>query len=95
MSDEIRIYNEIHVERVRQDDQWGESNHAPDVWALILAKHSGRFAADALDLIAAPGYEDQAPIVAEARQRAIKVAAICVAFVECLERGKWLDGGWQ
>lgn len=83
------IFAEIALERDRQDGQWGESEYCPDVWALLISKHAGRLSADALSYLAAPGYADQYPTVMDARRRAIIVAAVSVAFVECIDRQAW------
>lgn len=80
------IYAEIHHERDAQDEQRGESDHRPDVWALIVSKHAGRLSSDALEYLAAPGDGDRHAAVMDARRRAIVVAAVCVAFVESIDR---------
>ncbi len=85
-----RILAEVAAERRNQDEQWGVSDHAPDLWALIVAKHAGRLAADALDfgdLDGGDGRDGEAYLALQQfRERCVKVAAICVAAVESIDR---------
>ena len=84
-----RVLAEVAAERQRQDEQWGVSDHAPDLWALLVAKHAGRLAGDALDL-GDLGDDGQGPdaylATRQFRERCLKVAAICVAAVESIDR---------
>jgi hypothetical protein len=85
-----RVLAEVAAERQRQDEQWGASDHGPDMWALIVAKHAGRLAADALDLGALDGADgrdgDAYLTLQQFRERCVKVAAVCVAAVESIDR---------
>lgn len=87
------VLAEVAEERQRQDEQWGESNHGPEGWALIIAKHAGRTAADALDYLDVAGADsDEYYAFMQFRDRCIKLAAICVAAAECIDRAEWMDG---
>ena len=82
-----RVLAEVAAERQRQDEQWGVSDHAPDLWALIVAKHAGRLAADALDFGDVAGDKGAGYLaLMQFRERCLQVAAICVAAVESIDR---------
>lgn len=72
-------------ERERQDAKWGEQNHDPFTWLAILEEEVGEFSQSALTARFG-GNED---IAAGLHLEAIQVAAVALAIVECLERGKW------
>jgi hypothetical protein len=87
-----RVLADVVYERGQQDQQWGVSDHPPHIWALIVAKHAGKLADDALDFLASGGADsDEALAFLSARERAIKIAAVCVAFAECIDRTDWFD----
>jgi NTP pyrophosphatase (non-canonical NTP hydrolase) len=78
------------AERARQDAKWGELNHDPFVYLAILHEESGELAQAALKA----RFEDQAEGARERmRAEAVQVAAVALAIVECLDRGKWTWGG--
>jgi hypothetical protein len=72
-----RVLNEVMQERTSQDQQWGEHNHDPAVWMLILTGEVGEAARDALEVNLA-GY----------RADLIQVAAAAVAAIESLDRSR-------
>jgi len=67
-------------ERVRQDVKWGEQNHHPDRWMRIIMEELGEFC-----------YEVDCGNTFM-RDEAVQVAAVALAMVECLDRGKWCEG---
>lgn len=77
---------DILAERARQDDKWGEQNHDPFAYITILVEEIGELAQAALHTRfgghAAEGL----------RTEAIHTAAVALAIVECLDRGKWSWG---
>lgn len=81
------IIAEIANERIKQDKKWGEQNHHPVLYMNILLEEVGEAAKEANDI-----YWDsnKADVLAEKmRGELIQVAAVAVAMVECLDRGKW------
>lgn len=77
------VLAEILKERGRQDDKWGEQNHDPFLWMAILAEEVGELAQAVLQA------KFGGKTLADARKEAIQVAAVAVAIIECLDRGKW------
>ncbi len=72
----IAILSEIIVERARQDAKFGaDRNHRNGKWFEILAEEVGEAAKESL--------ERRPP---KLRKELIEVAAVAVAFVECLDR---------
>lgn len=70
---------QILDERARQDEKWGEQNHHPIGWIAIAAEELGEAAKEALE----QHYQSY-------RIELIQVAAVAVAAIESLDRGKWL-----
>jgi NTP pyrophosphatase (non-canonical NTP hydrolase) len=77
--------HDILQERARQDQKWGEQNHDPLEWLGILTEEVGEFAQHANTYHWHPEQCDQAAMFEEA----VQVAAVALAIVECLKRGKW------
>lgn len=75
------LFMEVEVERAHQDGQWGglehDLRHAPETWALLLARHVGRLAGDCI----APD-RDPCTFPSDYRERLVKVAAIAIAALE-------------
>lgn len=70
------IFYDIHDERVRQNELWGEQNHDAPYWYTILAEEVGEVARSILE-------KDEKNY----REELIQVAAVCVAMVEAYDRG--------
>jgi NTP pyrophosphatase (non-canonical NTP hydrolase) len=73
----------ILCERERQDMKWGEQNHDPFTYLTVLSEEVGELAQAALH--ARFGGEKAWCV----RNEAVHVAAVALAIVECLDRGKW------
>ncbi len=71
------IYEWIDNERRRQDKKWGEQNHDNPIWLAILTEEVGEIAKDVLEEGDAPFFD---------ANEIIQAAAVCVAWLECLER---------
>lgn len=70
-------------ERRRQDEKWGEQNHDPFAYLTVLGEEYGELCQCALhDRFGGPAAE-------HIRTEAVQVAAVALAIVECLDRGKW------
>lgn len=70
-------------EREKQDQKWGEQDHDPFTYLTILMEEVGELSQAALHTKfggeAAEGL----------REEAVQTAAVALAIVECLDRGKW------
>ena len=75
MKIEPGILQDIEGERERQETKWGEQNHAPELWQVILLEEIGE-AAKALLEGDAPGY----------RAEMIQAAAVTIAAIGSLDR---------
>lgn len=75
---------DVKVERARQDGKWGEQNHWPSWYYLILAEEVGEVAKAILE-----HRED------EVRAELVQVAAVAVAMIESLDRDNAHDKNWR
>jgi NTP pyrophosphatase (non-canonical NTP hydrolase) len=80
-----RAAQDIMAERRRQVEKWGVSDHDPFLYLNILIEEVGEFAQASLQTrFGGPkGGHDHM------REEAVQVAAVALAIVECLDRGKW------
>lgn len=74
---------DVLAERQRQDAKWGEQNHDPFTYLTILTEEVGEFSQAALHA------RFGGPAAAGLREEAVQMAAVALAIVECLDRGKW------
>jgi len=75
----MKVFDEIQAERDRQDEKWGEQNHAPATWMLIAGEEFGE-AAKAL-------LQDEG---LKYRWELVQLAAVCVAMIESFDRNEGL-----
>jgi len=90
MTTQERALRDVLRERARQDEGWGEQNHDPQTYLSILIEEVGETAKEANDLRwwqANGGGRDD--IRARLYEEAVQTAAVALAIVECLLRGKW------
>jgi len=73
----------IKAERAKQDARWGEQNHNDFRWLAILSKGIGKVAACIVSHINEPMTAIGATFL---KNELIQVAAVCVAWSECIER---------
>lgn len=74
------IFDGIRAERERQDYKFGAQDHDDMTWSAILTEEVGEVAQAALEARfngAEPG---------AVREELIQCAAVCVAWIECLDR---------
>lgn len=71
-----RAIDAVIAERRRQDRKWGEQNHGPDRWSLILTEETGEVAKAALE----NGFQAYC-------DELVQVAAVALAALECAARG--------
>lgn len=88
---QARALVEVLRERAAQDERWGVSDHDPDLWLTILLKQIGHYSGATLDL---PGDASAATLDQRAllRNRAVQIAAVALAMVECAVRDTWWRG---
>jgi NTP pyrophosphatase (non-canonical NTP hydrolase) len=63
--------------------KWGEQNHDPITYLAVLVEEVGELAQAGLHL------RFGGPKAEGLRDEAVQVAAVALAIVECLDRGKW------
>lgn len=78
--------SDVINERARQDKKWGEQNHYPPFWMGILGEEFGELCQAVNETVFdngtnLGGYENM-------RKEAVQVAAVALAFIECLDRNK-------
>lgn len=79
----LPVFEAIAAERRRQDGLWGESNHHPAIWVLILAEQLGQGSSA---LLGAEYRHANHPQILEHRRQLVHLAAVAVAAIENLER---------
>jgi NTP pyrophosphatase (non-canonical NTP hydrolase) len=82
------ILAEVITERASQDDQWGEQNHLPSKWMLILMEEVGEASKEVLEAYALGDGVGLIEPLEKWRAELIQVAAVAVAAVECYDRNK-------
>lgn len=81
------VLDEVRRERTRQDLRWGWTNRDPAWHLAVLMEEVGELARALHDARFAGGVQ---AAVDNAREEAIQVAAVAVAFVEGLDGGRWI-----
>jgi len=83
---QARVMRDILEERDYQDRKWGaDRNHANADWLMILGEEVGEANKAALEYRF--GLEcEQEDKIKELRKELIQVAAVAIAFLECLDR---------
>ncbi|MBI9042899.1 MAG: MazG-like family protein [Anaerolineaceae bacterium] len=72
-------------ERTQQDKKWGKQNHDPFTYLTILMEEVGELSQAALhNKFGGPNGS-----LDHLRVEAVQTAAVALAIVECLDRGKW------
>lgn len=89
------VLDEVRQERVHQNDKWGEQNHAPAVWLMILGEEVGEATTAALeawanDPVLYPRSRDQ--WLVRYRAELLQVAAVAIAMIESLDRNELREG---
>ncbi len=83
---------DVLAERERQDVKWGEQNHDPARWLMILGEEYGEACKAGCDLTW-PNPQKPRCMVAEFRAELVQVAAVAVAMIECIDRNSKKGGG--
>jgi len=82
------VFNEIKVERVRQDAQWGGPDHDDKHDGYDWVRYINRQTSRALDALLHPRTAE----ADEYRQRLVKIAALAVAAIESHDRTRLAKG---
>lgn len=87
----------VLAERGRQDARWGQQNHAPEVWLMVLAEEVGEASQAAFEALF-PRFDKRAAQrgprpLADDRREPVQVAAVAVAAIESLDRQGASGGG--
>ena len=82
------VFDAIQQERLVQDARWGEQNHGELKWSAILTEEVGEVARAVNELTPTKGNVSGGRVgqTLLLRRELIQVAAVCVAWLECLER---------
>ena len=85
-----RILSEVKRERERQDGKWGQQNHSPEVWLLILGEEVGEANRAALEALAPCGNPigDRREWLMAYRKELVQVAAVAIAMIESVDRNE-------
>lgn len=83
MSDPLQ---DIMKERLRQDEKWGEQNHEPERWLIILGEEYGEACKAALEADTAPNLTLVNEYTKCYRKEIVQVAAVALAAIESLDR---------
>jgi len=86
MKESVALSNVKH-ERKRQDAKWGEQNHKPSTWLMILGEEVGEANKAALEAMINGKFQED--LIVKYRDELVQVAAVAVAAVEAFDRGKW------
>ena len=73
----------VLYERSCQDDKWGEQNHTPMEWLMILGEEVGEANKALLE------HHFAGKDIIKYRDEMVQVAAVALAMVECFDRDKW------
>ena len=99
----LKVLQEILTERSRQDNKWGQQNHGPAVWLMILSEEFGEAAREINDFHFLMERErntrEYVPanraklreLLAKMRVELIQTAAVAVAFIESIDRNEGDD----
>jgi len=79
-------FESVLQERVRQDEKWGEQNLDPFTYLTILMEEVGELSQAALHT----KFGGEHSGLEHLREEAVQTAAVALAIVECLDRGKWV-----
>lgn len=74
------VLKEVLEERYRQEKKWGEQNHSPAEYLMILGEEVGEANKAALES------HFQGKPLDNYREELIQIAAVAVAMVECYDR---------
>ncbi len=96
LNDIQTVLGEVLAERLRQHGKWGEQNHSPEIWLMILGEEVGEVTRGALEAWAyRKALRDDAAKgwLEHYRRELIQVAAVAVAAVQSIDRNELSEAG--
>lgn len=75
-----QVMRAIEAERASQDEKWGEQNHTDEWWLAILTEEVGETA----QALLADRFGGATKMTT--REELVQVAAVALAWLECMER---------
>jgi NTP pyrophosphatase (non-canonical NTP hydrolase) len=82
----MSVLTEVRQERKHQDKKWGQQNHQSPIWLAILSEEVGEASEEVLNELFPAALIPSAVGRAALRRELIQVAAVAVAWIECLDR---------
>ena len=82
---QTKILEKIVDERIRQINKWGPQYHDDSTWSMILMEEVGEVAKSIVDSMQKGDRENN---LVELKKEIIQVAAVAVAWLECIESTK-------
>lgn len=86
MKQSVALSN-VKYERKRQDSKWGEQNHKPATWLMILGEEVGEANKAVLESMINGHFQED--LIMKYRDEMVQVAAVALAAVESFDRGMW------
>lgn len=83
---DLKALISVSMERLRQDQKFGQQDRSPADWLVILMEEVGEFSKAYLD----HRFGGKDP--REIRNELVQVAAAAMAMIECCDRNKWDRG---
>lgn len=82
------VLDEVFMERCRQEAKWGEQDHEPEEWLMILGEEVGEVNRAALERYFHYQNKSEAEHKANYRAELVQVAAVAVAMIENFDRSE-------
>ena len=76
------VLDRVIIERQKQESKWGQQNHSPETWLLILGEEVGEVNKAILE------HRFGNKPISEYREELIQVAAVAVAMIESFDRNE-------
>ena len=73
----------VLAERGKQDEKWGQQEHDPAHWMLILMEEVGEFSQAVLDA------QQKGSPREHIREELVQVVAVAMSMLECCDRNGW------
>lgn len=83
-----KVLQEIEAERLRQDEKWGQQNHSPEKWNIILDEEIGEFKRELCEAVFEKHDDIKKRRLQKMREELIQTAAVAVVWVESLDRNE-------
>lgn len=74
--------HDVAAERLKQDIKWGQQDHSLGLWLAILGEEYGEVCKEVAETQLRP------LDVPHLREELVQTAAVCVAWIEAIDRGE-------